>query len=175
MINIPLTEVGEMDVHDQIQEYERSIAELDRIIARLSSKNYEKEYKQEQWRAWVRYFFTRKLPKNKEWRFTTCMVKIPVLSLFDHRSQNRFSVGINRFLLLIQQMVWNYWAKNLPFQVTLENGKLIVPVPHLIREDTDEHRQMLDMFRSEKIQQLNDLKNGTTTSSSLLFMHGGNR
>jgi hypothetical protein len=52
---------------------------------------------------------------------------------------------------------YTWWADRLPLKVSHDRGRMSVPFPYLIREDTEEHITLLHMFRDEKVALLDRL------------------
>jgi hypothetical protein len=150
--------MGTMNTNDQIEKLEREIANFNRIIAWLTSSEYQKHYRKQQWRAWIMYLFTRNLPKNKEWMFTTQRVEFPIICLPRGNSEKFPIKKVNYWLLAMQMHVYKWWANCLPLKVSHDRGRMSVPFPYLIREDTEEHITLLHMFRDEKVTLLDRIR-----------------
>jgi hypothetical protein len=138
----------------------QEIVKLKAILAHVTTQSYRNQYQWEQWFAWIRFALTRKLPKNKEWMFTTAFVNIPLITFQRKGWKTKL---IELLLQKIQLKLCHWWSKPLAHQTTLRQSVLTVPVPHLVREDTAEHIEMLDLFLYEKVKEHGKLLHKSAT------------
>jgi hypothetical protein len=142
----------------RLEQLSRDISKLKVIISHVTSSRYRNQYQWEQWLTWVRFTLTRKLPKNKEWMFTTTFVNVPLITFQRKEWKTKL---VEHLLQKIQIKLCCWWSRPLAHQTTLEQSVLKVPVPHLVREDTPEHVEMLDLFLYEKKKEHGKLLNNS--------------
>lgn len=146
-----------MDKHEHRKKIKLEIAAFNRLIDWYFSKRYRNHYRKEQQKALIRYFLTRKLPKNKEWMFTKRKVGFSIV--YFSRKKTRYSLAekLSHLAELSYIRLCFLFTGRLPQSLALEEigsririRKFGIMIPHLIRSDHEEHWTLLHMFRDEK-------------------------